>query len=40
LLEINNQPLDIQKNILDNRLIEWQYDFEQIDDILVLGIRI
>ncbi len=40
LFEINNQTLDIQKKILDQKLFEWQNDNRQIDDILVIGIRI
>ncbi len=40
LIEINNQPLETQKQLLEKRLIAWQRDFEQIDDILVVGIKI
>jgi serine phosphatase RsbU (regulator of sigma subunit) len=40
LVEINHQPQEIQKQLLEQRLIEWQQDFEQIDDILVIGITI
>jgi serine phosphatase RsbU (regulator of sigma subunit) len=40
LLEISKQPADIQKDILNRRLIEWKGDNEQVDDILVIGIMV
>jgi len=40
LVEVSNQPLEIQKVLLEKRFIEWQQDFQQIDDILVVGVRI
>ena len=40
LLEINHLPMKIQKQVFEKRLIEWQHDFDQIDDILVIGIKI
>lgn len=40
LVEVSSQPLEIQKQILNQKLIEWQRDFDQIDDILVVGVRV
>lgn len=40
LIEINNLPLDQQKIILDEILIKWQQNFDQIDDVLVVGIKV
>lgn len=40
LLSINSESLDNQKLILDNEIETWKGGFEQIDDILVMGIRI
>jgi serine phosphatase RsbU (regulator of sigma subunit) len=40
ILEIHNEPLPAQKEILYNRLIEWRGANEQVDDILVIGIKI
>jgi serine phosphatase RsbU (regulator of sigma subunit)/HAMP domain-containing protein len=40
LLEICDKPVDEQKTILDKKLIEWQGVHEQVDDILVMGIKI
>jgi len=40
LLGIQDQSMDVQKQILLKNLEEWQGDVEQIDDILVMGIRI
>jgi len=40
LVEISYQPVEMQKQLLEKRLIEWQQDYEQIDDILVIGITI
>ena len=38
--EIHELPMDVQKQVLENRLIEWQGDLVQIDDILILGMRV
>jgi ligand-binding sensor domain-containing protein/serine phosphatase RsbU (regulator of sigma subunit) len=40
LLEIHQKPMTDQKEILEKRIEEWQGDLEQIDDMLVIGIRI
>jgi serine phosphatase RsbU (regulator of sigma subunit) len=40
LVGIQDQSMDAQKQILLRNLKEWQGDVEQIDDILVMGIRI
>jgi serine phosphatase RsbU (regulator of sigma subunit) len=40
LLEIVSLPMNEQKRVLERRINEWRGDIEQIDDILVAGIRI
>ncbi|MBI4944808.1 MAG: SpoIIE family protein phosphatase [Bacteroidetes bacterium] len=40
LLSIQNKTMDEQKEILDNTMAEWKGSLEQIDDILVIGVRI
>lgn len=40
LLEINKKSMDQQKDLLDKTLKEWMKNMEQIDDILVMGIRV
>lgn len=40
ILEIQEYPLIEQKELLNTRLMEWQGDYEQIDDILVAGIKL
>jgi serine phosphatase RsbU (regulator of sigma subunit) len=40
LLKIHNDPLEKQKQILDKTISEWQGNLNQIDDILVIGIRV
>ena len=40
LLKIHQKPLLEQKNTLYNEFIEWKGEQEQIDDILVIGIKI
>jgi len=40
LLSIKDKPMQKQKDILDAKIKEWQGSFEQVDDILVIGVRI
>ena len=40
LLANAGKAMDEQKNILENSLNEWKGNLEQVDDILVMGVRI
>lgn len=40
LKEISTQSMQLQKQVLNEKLIAWMGNFEQLDDILVVGIRI
>jgi len=40
LLEIHDEPMYEQKNKLEKELIQWMGEHSQIDDILVLGVRV
>ncbi|MBI3501203.1 MAG: SpoIIE family protein phosphatase, partial [Bacteroidetes bacterium] len=40
LVEINKKPMDEQKKILDETIMQWKGSNEQVDDICVIGIRI
>ena len=40
LLEIHLKPVDEQREILDKTFIAWKGNYDQIDDIMVMGIRI
>ena len=40
LVEIQDQNMESQKQLLLQSLKDWQGDVEQIDDILVMGIKI
>ena len=40
LLEIQDRPMGEQKVILMEKMAAWQGEVEQIDDVLVMGIRI
>ncbi len=40
LSDIYTKPVDSQKKYLEKTLSDWMGDFEQIDDILVMGIRL
>jgi serine phosphatase RsbU (regulator of sigma subunit) len=40
LLEIHSQPMEVQKELLHKRLLEWMGSNDQVDDILVIGIKV
>jgi serine phosphatase RsbU (regulator of sigma subunit)/HAMP domain-containing protein len=40
LFEIHQLPIENQKSILHTKLSAWQGDVEQVDDILVIGVKI
>ncbi|MFP4060062.1 MAG: tetratricopeptide repeat protein [Bacteroidales bacterium] len=40
LIEINKFSMQEQKQILENRLKEWMGQYEQVDDIIVIGARV
>jgi serine phosphatase RsbU (regulator of sigma subunit)/tetratricopeptide (TPR) repeat protein len=40
LLRNHSKPMELQKEILDNTFEKWKNDREQVDDVLVIGIRI
>ncbi len=40
LLKIHDQPMFDQKDILDKTLLEWMGSNSQMDDILVIGVRV
>jgi hypothetical protein len=37
---MNDLDMDAQKKHLMNTILEWQGNLEQVDDILVIGIKI
>jgi ligand-binding sensor domain-containing protein/serine phosphatase RsbU (regulator of sigma subunit) len=40
LLDIHKKPMAEQRDILDKTIDEWRQDIEQIDDIIVIGVRV
>jgi serine phosphatase RsbU (regulator of sigma subunit) len=40
LIKIHQEPLQEQKNILDKTIADWMGNNSQIDDILVIGVRV
>ena len=40
LSAISEKPMDEQKIILDSKIEEWRGDIEQVDDIVVMGVRL
>jgi serine phosphatase RsbU (regulator of sigma subunit) len=40
LLEVHSMPMNVQKETLDKRLAKWKGSNDQVDDILVIGIKI
>jgi serine phosphatase RsbU (regulator of sigma subunit) len=39
LLDVQDYPMEEQRKILDDNLLQWMGDLPQIDDIIVIGIR-
>lgn len=39
LLDIHSYPMEEQKNLLEKALEDWMQDEEQLDDILVIGVK-
>ena len=40
LLKIHEKPMDVQEQILEKTFDEWKGDYIQLDDILVIGIKL
>ena len=40
LVEIYDKDMEIQRQILNKRFEEWKGDYEQVDDVLVWGVKI
>ncbi len=40
LIEIHQKPTSQQKEILNQRIEEWKGNYEQVDDILVFGVKV
>ena len=40
LIDIHTKPFEEQKQILKDKILEWRGDYNQIDDMLVMGFRL
>ena len=40
LLSISNKPSSSQKEVLNTAFIDWQGALEQVDDVLIVGIKV
>jgi len=40
LLSIQNEPMNVQKKILQNNFSSWKGDLDQLDDVCVIGVRV
>ncbi len=40
ILKIHKLPMGEQSRILEEELLKWRGDIEQIDDIIIIGIRV
>ena len=40
LISINQKPMKEQERILEDQFYKWKGDYEQIDDILVMGVKV
>ena len=38
--EVCNLPVSKQKEIIANRFDDWKGELEQVDDVLVIGVRV
>jgi len=40
LVKNNNKPMDIQKQLLVEDFEQWRGNLEQVDDVMIIGIKI
>ena len=40
LLSIHNKKLSEQRSILENEFNTWKQDYEQIDDVCIMGLKV
>jgi len=40
LVEASKQPIEKQKDFLNTTIENWRGELEQVDDILIIGVRI
>lgn len=40
LIKISQEPMSTQKELIEKEFFSWKNDFEQIDDICVIGVRV
>jgi len=40
LLKVAHEPLETQNRLLQEKIAKWQGSYKQVDDILVLGIKV
>jgi hypothetical protein len=40
IMENAQLTMEEQKNVLEKKLNDWKDDLEQVDDVLVIGIRV
>jgi len=40
ILDIHHKPMEEQREILWNTILDWRGDIEQIDDIIIIGIKV
>ncbi len=40
LLSVNSKPMSLQKQLINEAFVSWKGSYEQVDDVLVIGIRV
>jgi len=40
ILSIHKEPMEEQSRILEETLLKWRGEIEQVDDIIIIGVRI
>jgi serine phosphatase RsbU (regulator of sigma subunit) len=40
ILQISNEPMAVQRKLLDEAFLSWKGSLEQVDDVCIMGVRV